>query len=147
MDSTGDCYDKQDVYRGFGVILGVERGGLEPVPIYEDSPLRESFYIHRKEDMEPEDDQWHYYEKLLVERTLSENLECPVTILRLPGVYGPGDPQHRLYTYVKRMVDRRPVVIVQSKLGTLAMDTLLCRKCRLCHCACCFKRTCCGTGL
>ncbi len=105
----------QDVYRGFGVILGVEQGGLEPVPIYEDAPVRKSYYIHRNEKRKPADDQWYYYEKILVERILTENLDCPVTILRLPAVYGPGDPQHRLYSYVKRMADRRPAVIVQSK--------------------------------
>lgn len=105
----------QDVYRGFGVVHGVEQGGLEPLPINEDAPVRKSYYIHRNEDRNPEDDPSHYYEKILVERILTENLECPLTILRLPAVYGPGDPQHRLYAYVKRMVDRRPAVIIQRK--------------------------------
>ena len=34
----------------------------------------------------------------------------PGTVLRLPTVYGPGDYQHRLFEYLKRMDDGRPAI-------------------------------------
>jgi nucleoside-diphosphate-sugar epimerase len=36
----------------------------------------------------------------------------PGTVLRLPAVYGPGDRQHRLFGYLKRMDDGRPFVML-----------------------------------
>ncbi|MFM9735660.1 NAD-dependent epimerase/dehydratase family protein, partial [Streptomyces niveiscabiei] len=36
----------------------------------------------------------------------------PGTVLRLPMVYGPGDRQHRLWSYLKRMDDRRPAILM-----------------------------------
>ena len=52
------------------------------------------------------------YEKILVERAASTNPLLPATILRLPMVYGPGDPLHRLYPIVKRVDDGRRTIIV-----------------------------------
>jgi nucleoside-diphosphate-sugar epimerase len=34
------------------------------------------------------------------------------TVLRLPAVYGPGDRQHRLFEYLKRMDDGRPFILL-----------------------------------
>ncbi len=39
----------------------------------------------------------------------------PVTVLRLPAVYGPLDPQHRLFGYLKRMDDRRPAILLEEE--------------------------------
>jgi nucleoside-diphosphate-sugar epimerase len=36
----------------------------------------------------------------------------PGTVLRLPTVYGPGDYQHRLFEYLKRMDDGRPAILL-----------------------------------
>ena len=35
-------------------------------------------------------------------------------MLRLPAVYGPGDPYRRLRPYIKRMDDRRPAILLES---------------------------------
>jgi nucleoside-diphosphate-sugar epimerase len=40
--------------------------------------------------------------------------ELPATILRLPMVYGGGDPLHRLYPVVKRTVDGRPAIVYEQ---------------------------------
>src|SRR5215208_7176475 len=57
---------------------------------------------------------WTYhYEKILAERALVES-PLPATILRLPAVYGPGDPHHRFRPYIKRMLDGRPQILVDS---------------------------------
>ncbi len=42
----------------------------------------------------------------------NENL--PGTILRLPMVYGPGDYQHRLFSYLKRMDDKRLAILLDE---------------------------------
>ena len=45
------------------------------------------------------------YDKILVESAVRHGAGVPVTILRLPKVYGPGDPQQRLRPYVRRMLE------------------------------------------
>ena len=54
------------------------------------------------------------YEKILVERTVMGDPDLPGTVLRLPAVYGPGDGQHRLFGYLKRMDDRRPALLMEE---------------------------------
>jgi len=106
----------QDVYRATGVLHGIEPGPPEPTPLTEDSPLRTVLQpypaplLAKLRDVFPWlDDQ---YEKILVERAASTDPLLPATILRLPMVYGPGDPLHRLYPIVKRVDDGRRTIIV-----------------------------------
>jgi len=49
-----------------------------------------------------------------VERTIGSDPGLPATILRLPMVYGPGDPLHRLYPFVKRVQDGRPAILIEE---------------------------------
>jgi len=90
-----------DVYRAYGRARGTEPGPLEPVPLTEDSPLRE---VVVDED----------YDKVGVEREAAADPDFPVTILRYPAVYGSGDPQHRLHGYVRRMDDGRPAILLEE---------------------------------
>jgi nucleoside-diphosphate-sugar epimerase len=92
-----------DVYRAFGRISRSEPGPPDPVPLTEDSPLR-------KQVVEAG------YDKVGVEAALRE-VDLPVTVLRLGGVYGPGDFQHRLWSYVKRMDDSRPAIVIDETLS------------------------------
>lgn len=105
-----------DVYRAYGRLLGLEHGEPDPVPLGEDAPLRETFYPHRAHTQGP-DDFKYFYEKILVERVVMSGEELPGTILRLPAVYGEGDPQHRLHDYLKRMDDNRPAILLGEKLA------------------------------
>ena len=43
--------------------------------------------------------------------------ELPGTVLRLPMVYGPGDPLHRFYPVVKRVADGRRHIIFPEALA------------------------------
>ncbi len=43
--------------------------------------------------------------------------DLPGTVLRLPMVYGPGDPLHRFYLVVKRITDKRRHVIFPEALA------------------------------
>lgn len=107
----------QDVYRAFGRVNRIEGGPAEPLPITEDSPLRERLYPYRGDSPRSPDDPQHWmdlYDKILVERIVMSEPELPGTVLRLPAVYGPGDYQHRHFAFLKRMDDRRPVILLDE---------------------------------
>lgn len=104
-----------DVYRAYGRLLGTEPGSAEPVPIDENAPLRKTLFPYRHAADGPADWTYHY-EKILAERAvLSGSLAA--TVLRLPAVYGPGDPYRRLRPYIKRMDDRRPAILLEENLA------------------------------
>lgn len=107
----------QDVYRAFGRVNKKEDGEVDPEPITEESPLRENLYPYRGETLRAEDDPQRWiddYDKILVERVIMSHPELPGTILRLPAVYGPHDTQHRMFSYLKRMLDGRPSILLDE---------------------------------
>jgi len=107
----------QDVYRAFGRVNGKETGPVESIPITEESALRHNLYPYRGETLRNQDDpkRWQDdYDKILVERVVMSDANLPGTILRLPMVYGPGDYQHRLFSYLKRMDDKRPIILLDE---------------------------------
>jgi nucleoside-diphosphate-sugar epimerase len=93
-----------DVYRAFGRLHRTEPGPPDPVPLTEDSPLRE--VVISKE-----------YDKVGVEQEAQAEPDFPVTALRLPAIHGPGDYQHRLYKYVKRIDDERPAILLDAAVA------------------------------
>jgi nucleoside-diphosphate-sugar epimerase len=98
-----------DVYRAYGVLQGTEAGGLDPVPITEDSRLRTTLYPYRESMPD--------YEKILVERTIMSAQDLPACVLRLPVVYGPGDRQHRFQGWVKSMDEDRPEILLGARMA------------------------------
>ena len=105
------------VYRAYGRVLGKEPGPPEVVPLSEDAPLREKLFPYRGKTLKGADDptQWmDDYDKILVEQVIMHIPQVPGTILRLPMVYGPGDLQHRLFPYLKRIDDRRPHIVLDE---------------------------------
>lgn len=102
-----------DVYRNYDGFRGKSTAQPDPVPLAEDAPLRDTRYPYRGCGLpfEHADD----YEKILVEQVLLAEPDLPATLLRLPAVYGPGDPQHRLRPYLQRMVDGRPGILLQEE--------------------------------
>ncbi len=100
----------QDVYRAFGRVNQTEPGPPDPVPLDEDAPLRENLFPFR--GLIPNRDD---YDKILVERVVMGLPDLAGTVLRLPMVYGPGDHQHRLFAYLKRMDDGRPAIILPAE--------------------------------
>ena len=107
-----------DVYRAAGIRHGTEEGPLQPVPLTEDSDLRTHRQPYRKEALATvrtvfpwiDDD----YDKIPVEQAVMNDAVLAGTVVRLPMTYGPGDPLHRLYPYLKRMDDRRPAILIQD---------------------------------
>ena len=100
-----------DVYRACGILHGLEEGPPEPVPLHEDSSLRTKLQTYPPEQIAAvrkfypwvDDD----YDKIPVEREVMAHAGLPGTILRLPMVYGPGDPVQRFFPWLRRMKDGR----------------------------------------
>ena len=110
-----------DVYRAAGILHGTESGPLQQVPLTEESELRRTLHPYPPDSMSllrkifpwVTDD----YDKIPAERVVMNDRELPGTVLRLPMVYGPGDPLHRFYPVVKRIADRRRHIIFPETLA------------------------------
>ena len=104
-----------DVYRAYDRLRGADPGPPDPTPLTEDSPLRDKLYPYRSYAESPDDLEYNY-DKILVERVVTSRPDAlPATILRLPMVFGPGDYQHRLFPYLKRMDDGRPHILLPKE--------------------------------
>src|SRR5512143_2585282 len=86
-----------DVYRAYGILTKIETGPAGPVPLSERAPLRSVLYPYNGSRLPMADT----YEKILAERELSGDPALPATIVRLPAVYGPGDPQRRFSGFIR----------------------------------------------
>ena len=109
-----------DVYRAFGRILGTETGDVENEVLTEESPLRKNLYPYRGEIQRGNDDPnrlLDHYDKIPIEHIVLSDKELVGTVLRLPMVYGPGDYQHRLYGYLRSMVDKRDFILLEDGLA------------------------------
>jgi nucleoside-diphosphate-sugar epimerase len=120
-----------DVYRACGVLHGTESGppalsgasagveGLEPMPLTESSPLRTRLQTYPPDRIRMLQQVFGWldeeYDKIPVEREVLGDAQLPGTVLRLPMVYGPGDPLRRLLPVVKRIDDRRPAILFEEK--------------------------------
>ena len=103
-----------DVYRAFDRLLRKDPGPPDPSPLTEDSPLREIMYPYRTAETPP-DHLYYSYDKILMEREAQSAPETlPATVLRLPMVYGPNDYQRRTFSYLKRMDDGRPFILLSE---------------------------------
>ena len=103
-----------DVYRAFAVVHGNDTGPLQPTPLTEDSERRTvAPYSPEQLEMARAVFPWitDDYDKVPMEDAVLSHPELPGTVLRLPMVYGPGDPLHRFFAYLKRMDDGRPRIV------------------------------------
>ena len=104
-----------DVYRAWGVVQGTEPGGPEPLPLTEDSPLRTTRQAYPLEVIEKMKSIFSWlnagYDKITVEEAVMSGRTAG-TVTRLPMVYGPGDPLHRMHGVLKRINDGRPAIIL-----------------------------------
>ena len=98
-----------DVYRAFAVAWGSEVGEVEPVPLTEDAALRSAPSPDLTEDID--------FDNVEVENAFQEATDLPVTVLRMPILYGPHCPQRRLARYVRRMADKRDAIILDAQVA------------------------------
>jgi nucleoside-diphosphate-sugar epimerase len=90
-----------DVYASYAAFLGLVPPPISPFPAAtEESPLRSTLYPYRAYATGLDDFRYDY-EKIDVETLARAHAPVPVTILRLPMVYGPGDPQRRVAHYAE----------------------------------------------
>jgi nucleoside-diphosphate-sugar epimerase len=110
-----------DVYRACGVLHGSEAGPLEPVPLTESSALRTKLQTYPPDRIKMLQQVFGWlddeYDKIPVEREILGDRELPGTVLRLPMVYGPGDPLRRFLPIVKRIDDGRGAILFEEKFA------------------------------
>jgi nucleoside-diphosphate-sugar epimerase len=108
----------QDVYRAYEVLLKKTPGPLQELPITEQSELRTLLHPYDREELRRSQAAFSWvtedYDKIPVERIIMGDGSFPGTVLRLPMVYGPGDPLHRFFATLKRMDDRRAAILIQE---------------------------------
>jgi nucleoside-diphosphate-sugar epimerase len=112
----------QDTYRAYAVILGMDDGPVEPLPLTEESALRTKPPYPPEHAMQMQAIfTWldAEYDKVPVEKTLNRSTNPPVTILRLPMVYGPGDPLHRFHPILKRIDDGRKTLLLDGNTADM----------------------------
>jgi nucleoside-diphosphate-sugar epimerase len=91
-----------DVYWTYGAFLGLSPTLPPAAAVDEGASLREQLYPYRAQ-AQGQEDLRYWYDKIVVERTARIGTGVPVTILRLPMVYGPEDPQKRVSGYLQRL--------------------------------------------
>jgi nucleoside-diphosphate-sugar epimerase len=110
-----------DVYRAIAISQAMETGPLQEVPLTEESELRRRMHPYPPEQVQflrkiftwVTDD----YDKIPAERSVMNDRELAGTVLRLPMVYGPGDPLHRFYPVVKRIIDGRSRILFPETMA------------------------------
>jgi nucleoside-diphosphate-sugar epimerase len=112
-----------DVYRAWGVFYNTEQCGLQELPLTEDSELRTSTITYPPEVLKRAQTIYGWmdaeYDKIPVEQAILGDLKLPGTILRLPMIYGPGDPLHRFHPVLKRIDDGRKQIIFADDVAPL----------------------------
>jgi len=94
----------KDVYRGYGVIHRTESGPLQPMPLSEESELRTG----------PSFDQTETEDNIFAERAALGQDVISTTIVRAPGIFGPGDRQHRIGKVVDALNDSDGRVVLAN---------------------------------
>ncbi len=102
-----------DVYRAWGRLIGLEDAAPSDEVVAEDGSLREQWFPYRDNAEGPDDPRYHY-DKIPAERAVMQCGDLPATVLRLPMVIGPHDYQHRLFPFIKPMLDGRRHLVMQT---------------------------------
>ena len=112
-----------DVYRAWGVFYNMEPGGLQELPLTEDSALRTSKITYPPDVLKRAQAIYGWidaeYDKIPVEQAVLGDAKLPGTILRLPMIYGPGDPAHRFHSILQRIDDGRKQIIFADDVAAL----------------------------
>lgn len=112
-----------DVYRAWGVFYNSEAGGVQELPLTEDSELRTTRTTYPPEALKRAQSIYRWineeYDKVPVEQAVLGDHRLPGTVLRLPMIYGPGDPVHRFHPMLKRIDDGRKHIIFADDVAPL----------------------------
>jgi|SRR5579864_2527881 len=112
-----------DVYRAWGVFYKTEQCGLQELPLTEASELRTSRVTYPPEALKRAQAVYGWldaeYDKIPVEQAVMSDAKLPGTILRLPMIFGPGDPVQRFHPILKRIDDGRKQIIFADDVAPL----------------------------
>ena len=111
-----------DVYRACAITHRLEEGPPERLPLREEtSALRTKAQTYPPEQVRVLQQVFGWldeeYDKIPVEREILRHEELPGTVLRLPMVYGPGDPLHRFHPIVRRILDGRRAILFSAAMA------------------------------
>ena len=113
----------QDVYRAYGVLLGRDPGPPQETPLTEESEVRRQLHPYDVDHLRVAQAAFPWitqdYDKIPVEQTVLGDPKLAGTVLRLPMVYGPGDPVHRFFPTLKRIDDSRPAILLEESYSRL----------------------------
>jgi len=108
------------VYRTFGVMIGTEDAPVDNTPSKEESPLRSRLFPYRASKARSANDpqRWlDHYDKIPAERVFLTQPDIRCSIIRLPMVYGPNDPDHRCAQYLRLMLAQQPIYLQETVAG------------------------------
>jgi nucleoside-diphosphate-sugar epimerase len=105
-----------DVYWTYAGFLGLTSAAPPTAALDESAPLRQQLYPYRARAKDA-DDLLYRYDKIMVERAAQDGAGAAVTILRLPMVYGPGDPHQRVATHLKHFRAAAPTFRLNTHEG------------------------------
>jgi nucleoside-diphosphate-sugar epimerase len=112
-----------DVYRAWGVFYRSEAGGLQELPLTEGSDLRTSRVKYPPDALKRAQTIYGWmdaeYDKIPVEQAILSDSKLSGTVLRLPMIYGPGDPVQRFHPILKRIDDGRKQIIFADDVAPL----------------------------
>ena len=99
-----------DVYAAFGRLLGTEAGATDNTVLCEDAPLRTRLYPFRGKMAGR---QW--YDKIPLEQAALGCADLESVILRLPMVFGPGDPRRRFQHLCQALMMPKRTITLSGK--------------------------------
>ena len=107
-----------DVYRAVGIFHGTEPGEPDNTLITEDTPVRTRLHPYPPATMRAARGMYPWleedYDKIPAERAILACADFPGTVVRLPMIYGPGDPGHRFLPVVKRIDEGRGFILLDE---------------------------------
>jgi len=99
------CISSGSVFRSFGILMRCDPGPPENRAFAEEDVKRMTFYPYRGVEPRRPDHPRHWlddYDKILAEGAYKRS-SIPTTIVRMPLIYGPGDPDGRVARYARLM--------------------------------------------
>ena len=95
-----------DVYEAFGRVLGTENSPINQEPIRETSPLRSNLYPYAQIGGRQAD-----YDKIPLEQAALSFRNARAQVVRLPMMFGPGDPRDRFAAVKQAIHENSPLTL------------------------------------
>jgi hypothetical protein len=111
------CFSSISVYHAYAIFLNIDYSPALQTSIVESSSLRRVVLPYSHVDLRDSVHNPEYlrtYDKLTVEFAYMSHLPETSVILRLPYIYGSFDKSFYLTSYISRMIDERPYILLHK---------------------------------